>query len=417
MIKNKNRGFVLAEAIVVAVFVLGMFTYLAINIFPLISKYDKSLNYDNPNEIYNINVLYDDLYGSTILKEQAIYTYDNSDKSIKCRKDGGDADDGLCTDYYKKFIFEYLNIDTIIIKNVDLSKNDLNQLDRNTGEYYNYLKKKKIQSKLIARFKYDDENYKFACNDINSVKNDKIDISGDSSEGYSGETGSGSSDASSIFDNDKYKFVAPKFKIGQLLELQNDTNRKYYVVNNKKIDNSDISKINYEVTLFEQKNSNSSSYKYGTVNFSDVISKVKFKENSFYSSSKSFDYFKDIDFEQISDEISNTGVFSRVVQYRNELSNLGVNDVKVGLLTLAEWVKFNGILTTSELGQNRQFWLGTVKDKSFCYVAKSAGDLNSVYHISGLNYDYYSSGTPAIILLTLKANQDYIEENFKKSGN
>ena len=61
MKKINKKGFALAEAIVVSVFVLGMFTYLAMNIIPLISKYDAVLKYDNPQEIYAANVLYDEV--------------------------------------------------------------------------------------------------------------------------------------------------------------------------------------------------------------------------------------------------------------------------------------------------------------------------------------------------------------------
>ena len=61
MKKIKNNGFVLAEAIVVSIFVLGMFTYLAMNVLPLIGKYDRVLNYDNPQEIYLANTLYEEL--------------------------------------------------------------------------------------------------------------------------------------------------------------------------------------------------------------------------------------------------------------------------------------------------------------------------------------------------------------------
>ena len=61
MKKIYREGFVLAEAIVVAVFVLGTFTYLAVNIIPLITKYGQVLKYDNPQEVYAANILLDEL--------------------------------------------------------------------------------------------------------------------------------------------------------------------------------------------------------------------------------------------------------------------------------------------------------------------------------------------------------------------
>lgn len=59
--KKNNKGFVLAEAIIVSVFVLGMFTYLAMNVIPLISRYERVVNYDNPQEIYLANTLYEEM--------------------------------------------------------------------------------------------------------------------------------------------------------------------------------------------------------------------------------------------------------------------------------------------------------------------------------------------------------------------
>lgn len=59
--KKNNKGFVLAEAIIVSVFVLEMFTYLAMNVIPLISRYERVVNYDNPQEIYLANTLYEEM--------------------------------------------------------------------------------------------------------------------------------------------------------------------------------------------------------------------------------------------------------------------------------------------------------------------------------------------------------------------
>ena len=86
-----KKGFVLAEAIIVAVFVLGMFTYLAMNIFPLITKYDQANNYDNPNEIYLVNTLYDELIAANKFDSLAdgIYNFSKDVANVKVTdKDG-----------------------------------------------------------------------------------------------------------------------------------------------------------------------------------------------------------------------------------------------------------------------------------------------------------------------------------------
>ena len=61
MKKLNSKGFVLAESIVVSVFVLGIFTYLAVNVIPLVTEYDRAINYDNPQEVYAANLLFEEL--------------------------------------------------------------------------------------------------------------------------------------------------------------------------------------------------------------------------------------------------------------------------------------------------------------------------------------------------------------------
>lgn len=137
--KKNNKGFVLAEAIIVSVFVLGMFTYLAMNVIPLISRYERVVNYDNPQEIYLANTLYeemveletlnnvqnkitmningnvlkcDDCAGSSAfyeglgkaLKIEAIYTYDTGNNCEKISNDKGLRN--YCEYYIKRKIGE-----------------------------------------------------------------------------------------------------------------------------------------------------------------------------------------------------------------------------------------------------------------------------------------------------------------------
>ena len=64
MKKLNKKGFVLAESIVVSVFVLGIFTYLAVNVIPLVTQYDRAINYDNPQEVYAANILAEELISS-----------------------------------------------------------------------------------------------------------------------------------------------------------------------------------------------------------------------------------------------------------------------------------------------------------------------------------------------------------------
>ena len=57
MKKNDERGFLLAEAIVVGVFVLSLFTFLFVNIIPLVGRYEEIDNYDTVDGVYKANLI------------------------------------------------------------------------------------------------------------------------------------------------------------------------------------------------------------------------------------------------------------------------------------------------------------------------------------------------------------------------
>ena len=95
--KKNNKGFVLAEAII-SVFVLGMFTYLAMNVIPLISRYERVVNYDNPQEIYLANTLYEEMLNvedtNNIKNDINLSVSNNNDeKNLTCTRTVG----GNCT--------------------------------------------------------------------------------------------------------------------------------------------------------------------------------------------------------------------------------------------------------------------------------------------------------------------------------
>ena len=57
MKKSNEKGFLLAEAIVVGVFVLSLFTFLFVNVVPLVGRYEVAENYDTIDAIYNTNLI------------------------------------------------------------------------------------------------------------------------------------------------------------------------------------------------------------------------------------------------------------------------------------------------------------------------------------------------------------------------
>lgn len=154
MKKIKNNGFVLAEAIVVSIFVLGMFTYLAMNVLPLIGKYDRVLNYDNPQEIYLANTLYEELIQTHRYFNSATEELSNQKKILNDGKTCDDFSDDKCN-YYKTLIGDYLKIEKLCINGNECSEVD----DRGMKEYYNYFEKQHSEATNYVLIKFTSGRY------------------------------------------------------------------------------------------------------------------------------------------------------------------------------------------------------------------------------------------------------------------
>lgn len=154
--KKNNKGFVLAEAIIVSVFVLGMFTYLAMNVIPLISRYERVVNYDNPQEIYLANTLYEEMLNvennTTINSDIVLSVSNNNDeKNLTCTRTVG----GNCTgsiDFYIE-LGKALKIEAIYTYDTTINNKCENiESDKGLKNYCEYYIKRKIgEGKTITK--------------------------------------------------------------------------------------------------------------------------------------------------------------------------------------------------------------------------------------------------------------------------
>ena len=55
--KKNNKGFVLVESIVAAVFVMALSTFLIMNIIPLVGVYEETLNFDTTDSKYDAHLV------------------------------------------------------------------------------------------------------------------------------------------------------------------------------------------------------------------------------------------------------------------------------------------------------------------------------------------------------------------------
>lgn len=81
MKKLKNKGFVIVETLIVAAFVLGIFTFIYVNVIPLIGIYEQRNTYDDLESVYNIDTIRDniDLSGKTVNTIQTKSAFCGSD--------------------------------------------------------------------------------------------------------------------------------------------------------------------------------------------------------------------------------------------------------------------------------------------------------------------------------------------------
>ena len=173
--KINKKGFVLAEAIIVAVFIVGIFTYMAMNILPLVSMYETASFYDNSNEMYSISVLYDELLGldsrSYTLGRVYYFPVNSDDNTISCQY--GTTTFSNCTEptftspYFIDLIGNRLEISKIMIFKYTTSTSVPKVGERSLQTYFNYEKQKRTfavnSTYIIAEFR----NGKFSYINVN----------------------------------------------------------------------------------------------------------------------------------------------------------------------------------------------------------------------------------------------------------
>lgn len=148
--KNINKkGFVLAESIVVGVFIIGLLTFLILNILPLIGDYERVENYDNLDKKYNThlirkmillennssvisNILSTDSNGYSSYPEVSDFcaTFNNPESKFNNQE--------YCNTLLSS---DYLNVKSIIITSYDTTqlKQHSNEFDRAIKEYIDYI--------------------------------------------------------------------------------------------------------------------------------------------------------------------------------------------------------------------------------------------------------------------------------------
>ena len=126
MKKNNNKGFVLAEAIIVGVFILSLFTFLFVNIVPLIGKYEAVKQYDTIDAVYNANmvrmVMLENTNANSFFPTGSAKYVKYSAESF-CNKLKNDGEDVNSQPFCKKLLSKtYLDVSNVIVTSFRLSE-------------------------------------------------------------------------------------------------------------------------------------------------------------------------------------------------------------------------------------------------------------------------------------------------------
>ena len=156
-----QKGFVLVESIVTSVFVLGLFTFIVGNILPLIAEYDKGMNYDTVESMYDAHLIRkmilknpDGKLSSLInfpqpASEAQYFLFDKQDICLYL------TDTNYCQALLSR---SFLDVKKIIITNLEITDKFIEEsknFDRATREYI-----LQMERKVVVGASEDTTNYR-----------------------------------------------------------------------------------------------------------------------------------------------------------------------------------------------------------------------------------------------------------------
>lgn len=156
MKKLNSKGFALVETLIVSVFVMGIFTLLYTNFYPLIGEYEKREGYDNIDSVYKTDLIKRFLSNNQSVL-QVNSNLDRNPMKLNCTEAGSFSDE--CNN-----LMTSLGDPEVYITNykiTELKKNiDSISLDSGLKEYIKYLPNYEINKydynyRIIAKYKKD----------------------------------------------------------------------------------------------------------------------------------------------------------------------------------------------------------------------------------------------------------------------
>lgn len=140
MQKMNNKGFLLAESLITATFVLTVLIYLFSQFKNLMVEYKKNYQYNNVQDIYNLG---------------SISKYINHNVISLTKEELYNGDTSFSEYYFLDEMVTKMNIDYIIYTDSDLEKVNMSGYSQDLQDFIEKISRNKIVGKgrLIAKFK------------------------------------------------------------------------------------------------------------------------------------------------------------------------------------------------------------------------------------------------------------------------
>lgn len=162
MKKLNNCGFALVETLVVSLFVMGIFSLLYTNYYPLIGEYEKREVYDNIDSVYKTDLIkkfikkYRINLSNSLKNQPTGYTFFN-DRNSFCSEIGKEGEE-QCQSLLKK-----LDVSSILATNYDMKEvkkeiGNASSISNRMKEYVDYLpnystNQYKYRGRIIVEYK------------------------------------------------------------------------------------------------------------------------------------------------------------------------------------------------------------------------------------------------------------------------
>lgn len=143
MINLNHKGFALVETLVVSAFVVGIFTLVYTNYYPLIGEYEKREEYDSIESIYKTDLVKRMMMRNQLksnnpyasLKDNKRYVYDNS-RDHFCSYF---TDTNSCSKLWNQLKIKSILATNYTVTNVKKEVKNMSQMSESMKEYVLYL--------------------------------------------------------------------------------------------------------------------------------------------------------------------------------------------------------------------------------------------------------------------------------------